>query len=210
MITVFIADDHEIVREGLKKIIERAGDLRVAGEAGDGVEALRAVREGRFDVVVLDLAMPGLDGLEVLATLHAEQPRLAILMLSMYPERQFAVRALKAGALGYLTKQSVATDLIKAIRMAAQGRRYVSASLAEALAEAVGQPDAGEPHARLTDRELAVFLGLARGRSLKELAAELHLSEKTITTYRRRALDKTGLATNADVIRYAVDRKLVL
>jgi DNA-binding NarL/FixJ family response regulator len=206
---IFIADDHEVVREGLKRIIGKSGDMVVAGESNDGRDALRKILAGSYDVIVLDIAMPGISGLDVLREVKERKPHLPVLILSMYPEEQFAVRAIKAGAIGYLAKSSIALELVTAIRSAILGKRYVSESLAIRLADALGESFSEDPHQRLTDREFEVFIQLSRGRYLKEIASNLHISEKTVSTYRRRILDKMGLDSNAELVRYAVERNLV-
>ncbi len=161
---IFIADDHEVVREGLKRIIGKSGDMIVTGETDDGRDALRKILAGSYDVIVLDIAMPGISGLDVLREVKERKPHLPVLILSMYPEEQFAVRAIKAGAIGYLAKSSIALELVTAIRSAILGKRYISESLAIRLADALGESFPDDPHKRLTDREFEVFMQLSRGR----------------------------------------------
>jgi len=209
MIRVLVADDHEIVRRGVIQILDEASDIVIAGEASTGREVLQAVRENDYDVLLLDIAMPEVSGLEVLKQLGDHNPRLRILMLSMYPEKQYAIRSLKAGADGYLTKDSVAAELIAAIRKVSQGGKYITLSLAEKLAATIGGDLEAEPHEMLSDREYQVTRQLAAGKSVTEIAAELSLSVKTISTYRTRILEKLDLSTTAEIIRYAIERGLV-
>ena len=208
MINVLVVDDHAIFREGIKKVLATTADIVVAAEAGDAHDAKRKIREGSFDVVVLDIALPGKDGITVLRELKAEHPGLPILILSMYPEEQYAVRVLKEGASGYLTKESVPSDLIAAIRRVAQGRKYVSESLAEHLAVDVEATRDGPCHERLSRREYQVFLMIASGKTTKEIARLLSLSPTTISTHRGRILEKMGMKNTAEIVRYAVRNSL--
>ena len=204
MIKILVADDHAVVREGLKQIVRETSDMVVTGEAADGREVLRLIREHAWDVVLLDIAMPGRSGLDILKELKAEEPRLPVLMLSMYPEEQYAVRALKAGASGYLTKESVPDELISAIRKVSAGGKYVSSSLAEKLAYDL-ETDAERPaHETLSDREYQVMCMIARGETLRNIADKLCLSIKTISTYRSRILEKMCMKNNAEIMRYAI------
>lgn len=208
MIKILIADDHPIVRSGLKEIVSKERDMVVDGEAQDAQELLDLVRIQHWDLVVLDINMPGRSGLDVLIQLKKEYPRLPVLMLSVQPEEQYAVRALKSGASGYLTKQSVPVELVRAIRRVVAGGRYVSSSLAERLAfdlEASEKP----LHETLSDRELEVMRMIASGKRIKEIAKKLLLSPKTVTTYRMRILEKMGMKTDADLIHYAREFKLL-
>lgn len=209
MIRILIVDDHAIVRDGLKQIIEDHEDMVVAGEAGDGEEALSRIRREEFDVVLLDISMPGMGGLETLKRSKAEFPELPVLVLSMHPEEQYAIRVLKAGASGYLTKESASDELIAAIRKVAVGRKYVGSSLAERLAWAVESDARGKLHESLSDREYQVFTMIASGKRIKEIAAELSLSVKTISTYRTRILEKMEMTNNAELMRYAIENGLV-
>ena len=209
MIKVLIVDDHTIVRDGLKQILDETSDIVVAAEAGNGQEAIGKVRENEYDVVLLDVAMPGFDGLSVMKVLQEEKPSLAVLILSMYPEEQYAVRCLKAGAAGYLTKESASDELIQAIRRVAGGGRYVTRSLAEKLALNLTGQAVEQPHEILSDREYQVMRLIASGKTVGEIAAELSLSVKTVSTYRARALDKLKLNNNAELMRYAISRGLV-
>jgi DNA-binding NarL/FixJ family response regulator len=209
MIRVLVADDHAVVRRGVVQILEEVPDMVAAGEARTGREVLRAVQEHNYDVLVLDISMPDGGGLEVLQQLQTLRPDLRVLILSMYPEKQYARRALKAGAAGYLTKESVPEELIAALRQVAAGGRYVSQSLAETLArELVGEVER-EPHEALSDREYQVMTLLAAGKSVTGIATELSLSVSTVSTYRARVLDKLNLRNTAEIIRYALERGLV-
>jgi two-component system invasion response regulator UvrY len=209
MIRVLVADDHAVVRRGLVQILTEAPDMVVAGEASTGREVLQAVRKHDYDVLVLDIAMPEGGGLEVLQQLQTLKPDLRILILSMYPEKQYAVRALKSGAAGYLTKESVPDELIAAIRKVARGGKYVSQSLAEQLASELRGEVEKEPHETLSDREYQVMTLLAAGKSVTDVAEELSLSVKTVSTYRARILDKLNLKSTAEIIRYALEQGLV-
>ena len=208
MIRVLVADDHAVVRRGLRQMLAETGDVAVAAEAATAAEALDLVRAQAFDVVVLDLSLPGRGGLDLLGEIKALRPELAVLVLTMHPERQYAVRALKAGAAGYLTKETAPDLLVDALRRVAAGGRYVSPGLAEALADHVEKGREGAPHESLSDREFAVFRMLAAGRTVGQIAEELSLSVKTVSTYRTRLLEKMGLASNAELMQYAFRHKL--
>jgi len=209
MIRVLIADDHPIVTRGLKQILADTRDLVVGGEANNGTQVLQLVRAQRWDVVVLDLNMPEPSGVDLIKELKKEKPQLPILILSMYPEDQFAVRVLKAGAAGYMTKDAAPENLVAAIRKVYAGGKYVSPTLAEQLATEV-QGKSGKPlHATLSDREYQVLRMIAAGKSVSEIAGELGLSVKTISTHRARLLDKMKMKNNADLMRYAMENKLV-
>jgi two-component system invasion response regulator UvrY len=206
---VLVADDHAVVRRGVLQILEDIPDMVAAGEASTGREVLRAVQEHDYDVLVLDIAMPDGGGLEVLKQLQSLKPNLRVLVLSMYPEKQYALRALKAGAAGYLTKESAPEELIAAIRKVARGGKYVTQSLAEKLAVELGDEVEKAPHEALSDREYQVMCLLTSGKTLTEIAADLSLSIKTVSTYRTRILDKLNLKSTADIIRYALEHGLV-
>ena len=208
MIKILVADDHAIVREGLKQIVRETSDMEVAGEAADGRQVFQMVANDDWDVVLLDIGMPGKSGMDILKELKAEKPALPVLMLSMYPEEQYAVRALKAGASGYLTKESAPDELVAAIRRVAQGGKYITAALAEELAAGlVGEVDEA-PAEILSDREYQVMRLLAAGKTVSEIAEELSLSPKTISTYRTRILEKLNLRNTAEIIRYAYEHGL--
>jgi len=209
-IRVLIADDHAIVRQGFKQIFSETEDLVVAGEADDGVDALQVARENEWDVFLLDVTMPNRNGIDTLKQLKKEFPRLPVLILSMHPEEQYAVRAIKSGASGYLTKQSAPEQLVTAIRQVARGKKYVSPAVAEQLANAIGASDADKaPHELLTDREYQVFRLIAAGKPLTQIAEDLNLAVATISTFRTRIIEKTGLRSNAEMIRYGFEQGLV-
>jgi DNA-binding NarL/FixJ family response regulator len=209
MIKIIIADDHPIVRAGMKQIISEASDLMVADEARDGYKLLSKIREEKFDVVILDITMPRMDGLDVLKQLKIEQPKLPVIVLSIHPEDQYALRVLKAGASGYVTKASAPDELINAIRKVFRGGRYISPSIAEKLAFKLDANFEEMPHEVLSDREYQVLCMLATGKTVTEIADELSLSVKTISTYRARILEKMDMKNNAELIHYAVQNKLV-
>jgi DNA-binding NarL/FixJ family response regulator len=208
-IRVMIADDHAIVRQGLRQILSDTEDMEVAGEACNGVEALRLSREGEWDVVLMDVSMPDRNGIDALKLIRKEQPRLPVLILSMYPEEQYAIRALKAGAAGYLTKQSAPDQLVTAIRQVASGKKYVSASLAMELADAITDDTDRPLHERLSDREYQTLCMIASGKTLTEIAEELNLSVKTVSVYRARLLEKMRLRNNAELTHYGLKFGLV-
>jgi two-component system, NarL family, invasion response regulator UvrY len=206
---VLIADDHAVFRRGLKETLAEAFSAVVFGEARTAQEALDHVRRQNWDVVILDISMPGKSGLDILDELKRLRPKLPILLLSMHPEQQFARRALKAGAAGYLTKDGVPEELKEAIKKIVGGGRYVSATLAEKLAVDLREGSDLPVHELLSDREFQVLRMIASGKTVKEIAEELSLSVKTVSTYRARILEKTGMKTNADLIRYALQAQLV-
>ena len=207
MIRVLLADDHQIVRDGLRRILAGQADLEVAGEAANGDEALALVRANDYDVAVLDLSMPGLSGLDLVKRLKLEKPKLRLLVLSMHAEQQYAVRALKAGASGYLTKDSASAQLIGALRKVAAGGVHVSEAAALGLVSAASGD--GPPHARLSDREFEVLKLLAGGASPTDIASRLHLSVKTVSTHKSHVLEKLGLGGTAELVRYALEHKLL-
>ncbi len=209
MIKILIADDHAIVREGLKQILSESPDLVVVAEASTGQEVLEKIGKNDLDLVVLDIAMPGRGGLDILKEIKSQRPRLSVLMLSMYPEEQYAVRVLKSGASGYLTKESAPSELVKAIRQISQGKKYISPSLAEKLAIDLEISPDRPPHETLSDREYQVMCMIASGKTLREIADGLSLSIKTISTYRSRILEKMNMKTNAELTHYAIKNRLV-
>ncbi|MBN2323362.1 MAG: response regulator transcription factor [Spirochaetes bacterium] len=209
MIKTIIADDHTIVREGLKQILNETADVRVSDEAKNGGELLSKLRRGKFDVVVLDISMPGANGLDALKQIKIIDPHLPVLVLSMHPEEQYAVRVLKAGAAGYLTKESASEELLKAIRRIVSGGKYVSPSLAEKLAVELDTDRERPLYETLSDREYQVFCMIASGRTATEVAEELSLSVKTVSTYRSRILHKLHMANNAQLTHYAIKNGLV-
>jgi DNA-binding NarL/FixJ family response regulator len=206
---IIIADDHKIVRAGLKQIIADDPDLSVEGEADDGQQLLEMVRKHEYDVVLLDMKMPGRSGLEILKQLKAEKPDLPVLILSMHPEEQYAVRSIKAGASGYLTKDLAPEKLIGAIKKVLEGRKYISPSLAERLAESIMDEKSLPPHEYLTDREFQVMCMIASGKTITEIARELFLSVKTISTYRQRILEKMDMKNNAEMTHYVISNSLL-
>jgi len=209
MIRVLVADDHAVVRRGVVQILAESPHIVVAGEASCGSEVLRAVRENDYDIVLLDIAMPGGSGLEVLKELQSLKPDVQVLILSMYPEKQYALRALKAGAAGYLTKDSAPDELIEAIERISQGNKYITRSLAQEMASELGGKAGKERHEALSDREYQVMRLLAAGKSVSEIATQLSLSVKTVSTYRTRILEKLDLKTTAEIMHYALARGLV-
>jgi len=202
MIRVLLADDHRIVRAGLKELLSETGDIAVAGEANDGTEALARIREDEYDVAVLDMSMPGRSGIELIRQVKQEKPRLPILVLSMHSEEQYAVRALKAGASGYLTKESAADQLVTAIRRIAAGGAFVTPETAQRLALDLNGAAATAPHTLLSDREFQVFRFIAGGKTVSDIAKQLSLSVKTISTHKTRIMRKMGLANQTELIRY--------
>jgi two-component system invasion response regulator UvrY len=208
MIRILIADDHAIVRHGLKQIIEDSGEMRVVAEAESGIDALRKIREIDCDVVLLDISMPDMSGIDVLKQIHAEKPQLPILILSIYPEDQYATRLIKAGAAGYMTKESAPAEVVKALMRVAGGKKYISQAVAEMLADELGTDEEKLPHQILSDREYQIFLLLASAKTVSEIADTLALSVKTVSTYRSRILEKMRLSNNAELMRYAVDNHL--
>lgn len=209
MIKILIADDHAIVRRGLKQILAETPDMVVAGEAHNGQELLDKVRDHQWDVVVLDISMPGRGGLDTLKQLKSERPKLPVLMLTIHPEDQYAVRVLRAGASGYLTKESAPDHLVEAIRKVARGGKYISPHLAEKLAFNLESLSEKPLHEALSDREFQVLRFIASGKTVKEIGEELSLSVKTISTYRTRILEKMKMRNNAELTHYAIQQKLV-
>jgi DNA-binding NarL/FixJ family response regulator len=208
-IRILLVDDHVVVRNGVQLILRRAEDMEVMAEAGTAQEALRLVREQDFDVALVDIALPGKNGLDLLKMLRAEKPKLAVLILSMYSEEVYAVRALKLGAAGYLTKNSPTQTIFSAIRKAASGGKHISAGLAEKFASMLDD-NVMASHEALTNRELEVLKLIASGTSLVRIAEILHVSPNTVTTYRARILDKTGLGSNVELARYAVEAGVLI
>jgi two-component system invasion response regulator UvrY len=208
-IKILIADDHPIVREGFKQVLSDTSDMVVADEASNGQEVLNLVRKSKYDVILLDISMPGRSGLEILKELRSEHPKLPVLIVSIYPEEQYAVRAFRAGASGYLTKASAPNELIAAIRKVSKGGRYISSSLAEKLTYYLDVDATKAPHESLSDREYQVMLLIASGKTVTEIAEDLCLSVKTISTYRSHILEKMKMKNNAEITLYAVQNKLV-
>jgi two-component system, NarL family, invasion response regulator UvrY len=209
MIKVVVIDDHAVVREGLKRILSENFGIAVTGEAGDSFEAMKVVKSTPCDVVLLDITMPNRNGLDLLKQLHAESPRLPVLVLSMHAEGQYALRVLRAGAAGYLTKESAPEKLIEAIRKVVRGGKYISQTLAERLVFDLDHESDRSPHEILSDREFQVVCMMGSGRTVGEISQELGLSVKTISTYRLRILEKLQLKNTAEITRYAIKQGLV-
>jgi len=208
-IRVFIADDHAIVREGLKQILAEQRDIIVCGEAETGLDAIKLFHKSRCNVLLLDISLPDRNGIEVLKQIKNDRPELAVLMLSMHREDQYAIRSLKAGASGYLTKQSAPRELVNAIRQVADGQRYVSAQLAQVLAAQLGEDHDKPAHEGLSDREYQTLTMIASGKTVSEIARELSLSVKTVSEYRSRLLSKMKLKTSAELTHYAIRNQLI-
>ncbi|MGI4856910.1 MAG: response regulator [Janthinobacterium lividum] len=209
MIEILIADDHAIVRSGLAQIVSDEADMRVAAETATGDETIAKVREAAFHVVLLDIAMPDKNGIDTLRIIKQIRPTQAVLMLSGYPESQYAISLLRAGADGYVAKDVPPNEILRAIRTVARGHRYLSESTADALAQKLSQPADQLPHELLSEREFQVFCKLSSGRLPTEIAEELHLSVKTVSTYRARVLEKMGMSNNADLTYYAIKNRLI-
>ena len=205
---VLLVDDHAVVRRGVRAILEEDMPALSIAEAASGDEALAALEE-KFDAVVLDLSMPGRDGFDLLTEIKHRHPKLPVLIMSLHSEEQFALRALRAGAAGYLTKSTAPEQLVAAVTKVLRGGRYISESVADRLAADAGGPAAASPHERLSDREFDVMRGIASGRSVSEIAAQMHLSVKTVSTYRTRLLEKMHMSSNAELTRYALEAGLV-
>jgi two-component system invasion response regulator UvrY len=209
MIDLLIADDHEIVRKGLRQIVVETSDIRVVDEAANGLEVLDKISAAEYDLVILDIDMPGKNGLDVLKQIKLEHPDLPVLILSIYPEDQFALRVLKAGASGYLTKQSASLELINAIRHIVSGHKYITTALAERLANYLTSENKGLPHETLSDREFQIMRSIAAGKKLTEIAADLYLSVKTVSTYRKRLLEKMNLHSNSELTQYVRNNNIL-
>ncbi len=209
MINILIADDHALIREGLKKILKKESDMEVLGEARNAQEVFELVKNRKLSIVLLDISMPGLSGLDVLGELKQNYPKLPVLILSMHPEERFAVRTLKAGASGYITKDSAVEELVKAIRKVVSGSKYVSLHLAEKLADELEKSSEKPLHETLSDREFQVMLMIAAGKKVSEIAEELSLSISTVNTYRTRILEKMTMQTHVELTRYAIENHLI-
>jgi len=209
MLRVLVADDHEVVRKGLMKVLAEALQPVKVDEARDGTEAVGKAWKGEYDLVVLDLKMPGKSGLDALKEIKQHRPKLPVVILSMHPEEQFAIRAMRAGASGYLTKESAGDELVLAIRKALKGEKYISSSLAEILAGQLDSDPDKPPHETLSDREYQVMLLIASGKPVGVIARELKLSVKTVSSYRANILLKTRMKNNAEITHYAIQNKLV-
>ncbi|MFZ4758488.1 MAG: response regulator [Burkholderiaceae bacterium] len=209
MIRVVIVDDHALIRRGLRDSLNEVGDIRVVGEAGDYGELRQLLRETAFDVLLLDINLPGRSGLDVLHSLAEEATRVRVLVLTMYPEDQYAIRALKAGAMGYLNKSADPAQIVTAIRTLHAGRKYITPAIAEALASRLSVDESEKPHERLSDREFQTLVRLASGQRLSDIAAELNLSPKTVSVYRARVLEKLALQSNAELTAYCLRNGLI-
>lgn len=209
MIKVLVADDHSIIRKGLKQILDDTEDMRVTGEAESGIQVIQMAQSGNYDLVLLDIMLPDKHGIEVLKQLRQNDPQLPVLILSMYPEEQYAVRSLKAGAAGYMNKQSAPAQLVTAIRQVASGKKYISTQLAEELAEGLTQGYQELAHQTLSNREYQTLCLMASGKKLSEMAKIMSLSPKTVSVYRARLLEKMKLKTNAEAIHYAITNHLI-
>jgi two-component system, NarL family, invasion response regulator UvrY len=208
-IRLMIADDHQIVREGLKQLLQGESGFLVAAEAWDGAEVMRQVRDQPFDLVIMDMTMPGISGIELIKQIKSEKPKLPVLVLSMHKEEQYAVRSLKAGAAGYLTKDTASSQLIEAIRKVTAGGLYISSGVAERLAMELGSKPASIPHELLSDREYQVFSMLIKGDTVTHIASELSVSAKTISTHKTRILQKMNMSSTAELVSYAVHNELM-
>ncbi|MBN1547043.1 MAG: response regulator transcription factor [Syntrophaceae bacterium] len=209
MIRVFIADDHAVVRQGLKQIFSDSHDITVAGEGSNANEIMEGIRKKNYDVLLLDISLPGMNGLEIIKQIQHEQLRQPVLVLTVYPEEQYAMRAIRAGACGYLNKGCEPSELIKAIRSIAKGRKYFTYIVLERLVYQVGLNTKKTPHERLSDREYQVMCLIARGKRIGDIAKELALSGKTISTYRARILEKLNVKSTAEIIHYAITQELI-
>ncbi|MBY4594737.1 response regulator transcription factor [Ottowia caeni] len=209
MIRIGIVDDHAIVRSGLRQFFSEHVDLRVAGEASSGREAIDLVRTTELDVLVMDLSMPGQSGLDALAMIRAKAPDVGILILSGYPEEHYAMNMIRQGASGYLNKECEPSEIVEAIRTIALGKRYITASVAELLAQQLNRKSDAPPHEQLSEREFQVFLKLAKGETAGAIAESLSLSVKTVSTYRTRLMEKMSLSSNSDLTYYALKNKLI-
>lgn len=206
MIRILIADDHAVVREGLRRIIENDNELKVVAEAENGIEVLQRVRSNNIDVVILDISMPEMSGLDCLKQLKIEFPEIPVLIFSMHPQEQYEQRVLQAGASGYLTKRTKPLDFVQAIKDVYHGKKLMSEELKERIIKSKGKLE--QPHLRLSDREFQVMKLIAKGLRTKEIANYLKISDKTVTTYRMRILDKLGLSSNSEIVRYCVDNNI--
>jgi len=209
MIKLIVADDHKIVREGLMEIINKTSDIQVIDEARNGSELLSKVIKNEYDVILLDISMPGRSGLDILKQLKQEKPQIQVLILSMFSEEEFAVRAMKTGAAGYLVKDTASKNLIEAIRKVSMGLKYVTPSLAEKLALEIERDYETPIHAKLSNREYEVMRMLSSGKKNKEIAEEISVSPKTVSSYKRRILDKMSMNTNAQLTKYAIRNGLI-
>ena len=209
MIRIMIADDHAIVRQGLTKILQISGEMGIVASCTNGVDALNWLRKNDCDVALIDISMPGMNGIDLLKQLRKEKPKLPVLILSAYPEDQYAVRLIKAGANGYLNKECAPEEVVAAVKSVLNGHKYITAAVSEMLASEIGMPDGKLPHETLSNREYQIFMLFASAKTVAEIADILKLSSKTVSTYRSRILEKMHLHNNAQLMRYAVDNHLM-
>ena len=209
MIKILIADDHPLILKGLKILIDEESDMKIVDVAKDGSEALKKLRENKYDIAVMDISMPKKTGVEILEDLKYEKIKTPILILSVYPEEQYATRLIKTGASGYLTKDTAPEELVSAIRKICSGGKYISKNLTSKMIEAISEPAHIKPHELLSNREFRVMCMIASGKSLKEIGDELNINIKTVSTYRARLLEKMKMETNAQLTRYAMENKLI-
>jgi len=209
MIKILVADDHAIVREGIKHIFSEIPDINITGEASNGQEVLENIGKQDYDLLLLDIAMPGRDGLEILKEIRMQKPKLPVLILSMFPEEQYALRALKSGASGYMTKDSIPNELVKAVRKILRGGNYVSSSFSDKLLTELTSDIKKPLHETLSDREYQIMRMIASGKTMNEIANELSLSSKTVYTYRARILEKMGMKNNMELTRYTTKHGLI-
>lgn len=209
MINVLVVDDHALIRKGMKQILDDTSDIRITGEAESGMQAIKMVRENKYDLALLDITLPDKYGIDVLRQLKLQCPSLPILILSMHPDEQYAMRSIRAGAAGYMNKQSAPSQLVTAIRQVASGRKYISGELAEQLANEMANDKQEVTHQILSNREYQTLCLMAAGKSLSEMADIMSLSAKTVSVYRARMLEKMKLRNNAEAVRYAIDHHLI-
>ncbi|RPJ05347.1 MAG: DNA-binding response regulator [Spirochaetaceae bacterium] len=208
MIKVIIADDHSIIRRGIRDILDESGIIKVADEAQDGKELIGKMMGRKYDVVVLDINMPGNNGLVVLKDIKKLNPSQIVLMLSMYPEEEYAIRAIKSGAAGYLRKDSNPNEIISAIKTVYSGKKYLSSDLHDRLIDELREPSVQSLHGKLSNRELEIFIKIGNGRTLSEISEEMALSPKTVSTYRARIMEKTKMRNNAEIMKYVIENKI--
>jgi DNA-binding NarL/FixJ family response regulator len=206
---ILICDDHKIVREGLRQILQRLADEPFVQEASDGIEAISLIKNTVFDIILLDISLPGKSGLEILQEVKTKWPLINVLMLSMHPQEQYAIRALKLGASGYLTKDTASEELLLAVKKISQGGRYISQSLAESIASHLDQDTVRNKHESLSDREFQIMIKLASGKSIQEIGNELFISVKTVSTYRSRVMSKLDFTKNTELTKYCMENKLI-
>jgi len=208
MIRILIADDHAVVRQGLTQILEESREMKVVAEYANGIDAMDWLRNHNCDIALIDISMPGMSGIDMLKQLREEKPNLPVLVLSIYPEDQYAVRLIKAGAAGYLTKECAPAEVVEAVRNVANGMKYFSPAVVKMLANEIGDAHEKFPHETLSDREYQIFLQLASAKTVTDIAGDLGLSVKTVSTYRKRILEKMRLRNNFELMHYAIEKHL--